>query len=147
MLAGPDPLVILYMPCDSTQDDLLHQLPRHRAQDMIGFLGCKCTLLAHVQLFIHQYPQVLLHRAALNPLIPQSVLTLGIAPTQMQDLACGLVQLCDVHRGSLLKHVKVPLDGTPSLKPINCTTHLGVIHKLAEGALNPTVFVIDEEIK
>ncbi|KAK4821668.1 hypothetical protein QYF61_027136 [Mycteria americana] len=30
MLAGPDPLVILYMPCDSTQDDLLHQLPRHR---------------------------------------------------------------------------------------------------------------------
>ncbi|KAK4831176.1 LOW QUALITY PROTEIN: hypothetical protein QYF61_015646 [Mycteria americana] len=31
MLAGLDPLVILYMPCDSTQDDLLHQLPRHRA--------------------------------------------------------------------------------------------------------------------
>ncbi|KAK4818053.1 LOW QUALITY PROTEIN: hypothetical protein QYF61_004580 [Mycteria americana] len=30
MLAGPDPLVILYMACDSTQDDLLHQLPRHR---------------------------------------------------------------------------------------------------------------------
>ncbi|KAK4828859.1 hypothetical protein QYF61_000987 [Mycteria americana] len=30
MLAGPDPLVILYVPCDSTQDDLLHQLPRHR---------------------------------------------------------------------------------------------------------------------
>ncbi|KAK4811283.1 hypothetical protein QYF61_023335 [Mycteria americana] len=32
MLAGPDPLVILYMACDSTQDDLLHQLPRHRGQ-------------------------------------------------------------------------------------------------------------------
>ncbi|KAK4827238.1 hypothetical protein QYF61_015685 [Mycteria americana] len=32
MLAGPDPLVILYMPCDSTQDDLLHQLPRHRVE-------------------------------------------------------------------------------------------------------------------
>ncbi|KAK4811174.1 hypothetical protein QYF61_019805 [Mycteria americana] len=30
MLAGPDRLVILYMPCDGTQDDLLHQLPRHR---------------------------------------------------------------------------------------------------------------------
>ncbi|KAK4823311.1 hypothetical protein QYF61_000524 [Mycteria americana] len=30
MLAGLDPLVILYMPCDSTQDDLLHQLPQHR---------------------------------------------------------------------------------------------------------------------
>ncbi|KAK4821603.1 hypothetical protein QYF61_025180 [Mycteria americana] len=30
MLAGLDPLVILYMACDSTQDDLLHQLPWHR---------------------------------------------------------------------------------------------------------------------
>ncbi|KAK4810660.1 hypothetical protein QYF61_007460 [Mycteria americana] len=38
MLAGPDPLVILYMPCDSTQDDLLHQLPRHReSQNRIGW--------------------------------------------------------------------------------------------------------------
>ncbi|KAK4817962.1 hypothetical protein QYF61_003482 [Mycteria americana] len=30
MLAGLDPLVIPYMPYDSTQDDLLHQLPWHR---------------------------------------------------------------------------------------------------------------------
>ncbi|KAK4813464.1 hypothetical protein QYF61_006255 [Mycteria americana] len=30
MLAGLVPLVILYMPCDGTQDDLLHQLPWHR---------------------------------------------------------------------------------------------------------------------
>jgi len=28
------------------------------AQDMVRFLGCKGTLLAHVQLTIHQYPQV-----------------------------------------------------------------------------------------
>ncbi|KAK4816463.1 hypothetical protein QYF61_017191 [Mycteria americana] len=40
------------------------------AQDMVGLLGCKHTLPAAVQLFIHQYPQVLLHRAALNPFIP-----------------------------------------------------------------------------
>jgi len=26
------------------------------AQDMVGFLGCKRTLLAHVELLIHQYP-------------------------------------------------------------------------------------------
>ncbi|KAK4810863.1 hypothetical protein QYF61_008835 [Mycteria americana] len=32
MLAGLDPLVILCMPRDGTQDDLLHQLPRHRGQ-------------------------------------------------------------------------------------------------------------------
>ncbi|KAK4813470.1 hypothetical protein QYF61_006261 [Mycteria americana] len=30
MLTGPDHLGVLYMPCDSTQDDLLHQLPWHR---------------------------------------------------------------------------------------------------------------------
>jgi len=29
MLAGPDPLVVLYMPCDGTQDDLLLNLPLH----------------------------------------------------------------------------------------------------------------------
>jgi len=43
------------------------------AQDTVGCLGCERTLLAHVQLFNHQYPQVLLGRAALNPFISQSV--------------------------------------------------------------------------
>ena len=32
-------------------------------------------------------------------------------------------------------------------KHINCTTQLGVIHKLAEGALNPTVSVINQDIE
>ncbi|KAK4826497.1 hypothetical protein QYF61_009570 [Mycteria americana] len=48
--------------------------------------------------------------------------------------------------GPLLKAVKVPLDGIPSLKCINVTTQLGVICKLAEGALNPTAYAIDEDI-
>lgn len=39
----------------------------------------------------------------------------------------------------LLKPVKVPLDGIPSIKPINCTTQLNVICKLAEVPLNPTM--------
>ncbi|KAF4803594.1 hypothetical protein TURU_014878 [Turdus rufiventris] len=42
---------------------------------------------------------------------------------------------------------KVPLDGTLSFKGINCTTQLGVICKLAEGAFDPAVHVIDEDIK
>ena len=63
------------------------------AQDTDGFLGCECTLVAHVQLFIHQYSEVLLHRAALNPFIPQPVLILGIAPTKMQDLHLALLNL------------------------------------------------------
>ncbi|KAK4830134.1 hypothetical protein QYF61_008561 [Mycteria americana] len=32
MLAGLDPLVILYMPCDGTEDDLLHQLSRYQGE-------------------------------------------------------------------------------------------------------------------
>ncbi|KAK4826501.1 hypothetical protein QYF61_009574 [Mycteria americana] len=126
------------------------------AQDTVGFLGRKHTLLAHVQLFIHQYPQVLLCRAALNPLIPQPlsipssrspILIAGVAPAQVQDPALGLFEPHGVPMGPLLELVQVPLDGIPSLRHVNHTTQLGVVCKLAEGALNPTVHVIDEDIK
>uniref|UniRef100_A0A8B9EXI7 Adenylate kinase 4 n=1 Tax=Amazona collaria TaxID=241587 RepID=A0A8B9EXI7_9PSIT len=45
------------------------------------------------------------------------------------------------------KRVKVPLDGIPSLQCINRTTQLGVIGKLAEGALNPTVHVTHKDVE
>jgi len=48
------------------------------AQDTAGLLGCECTLVAHVKFFIHQYPKVLLGKAALNPFIPQPVLMVGV---------------------------------------------------------------------
>ena len=48
-------------------------------EDTTGFLGCKCTLLVHVQFFIHQHPQVCLHKAALYPHVPQPVFVLGLA--------------------------------------------------------------------
>ncbi|KAK4810535.1 hypothetical protein QYF61_004498 [Mycteria americana] len=83
----------------------------YAAQDTVGFLGCKHTFPAHVQFFIHQYPQVLLCRTILNPFTPQPVLILGIAPNHVQALALGLVELHEVHMGLLLKPVKVPLDG------------------------------------
>ena len=66
--------------------------------------------MAHVELFIYQHPQVLLLRAASNPFIPQPVLTAGVAPTQVQDLALGLVEPHEVHTGTLLKLVQVPLE-------------------------------------
>ncbi|GAB0209612.1 hypothetical protein GRJ2_003426900 [Grus japonensis] len=64
-----------------------------------------------------------------------------------KDLALGLVELHKVRTGRLLKPIKVPLDGIPSLKRINRTTQLGVICKFAEGALSPTIYVIDEDIE
>jgi len=49
------------------------------AQDTVGFLGCKSTLPTHVEFLIHQYPQVLLLRADLEPLSAQPVLVFGIS--------------------------------------------------------------------
>jgi len=81
---------------------------------MVGLQGFEQTLVTHVKLFIHQYPQVLLGRAVLDPLIPQPVLIPGVAPTQMQDLALGLVEPHEVHTGPLLKVVRVFLNDIPS---------------------------------
>ena len=55
----------------------------------------------------------------------------------MKDLALGLVELQKLRMVSPLKAVKVSLDGLPSTSYVNHTTQLCVIHKLAEGALNP----------
>ena len=73
------------------------------AQDTVGSLGCEGTLLAHVQLPIHQYPQVLFSRAVLNPFILQFVLLMGVASSQLQDLAFGFVEPHEVHLGPLLR--------------------------------------------
>jgi len=110
-------------------------------------MGCEHTLVAHVQLFIHQYPQVLVLRGALNPFILQPVLIVGLALTHVQHLALGLVELHEVHTGPLLKLIQFLLDGIPALQNVDHTTQLGVIYKLAEGALDPTVYVIEEDIK
>ena len=44
----------------------------------------------------------------------------------------------------LFKPVQVPLDGFPSLQCIDCTAQLGVICKLAEGALDSIVYDSDK---
>ena len=117
------------------------------AQGTVGLLGCEHTLLPHVQVLLHQQPQVLLLRAALNPFIPQPVLIPGVAPTHVQDLALGLVEPHEVHTGALLKFVQVPLDGIPFFWCVDCTIKLGVICKPAESALDLTVHIIVENIK
>jgi len=108
------------------------------AQGMVDLLGSKRTFLGHVELLVNQHPQVLLLRAALNPSSAQPVFVLGVAPTHVQDLVLGLVELYEVHMGPPLKPVQVPLDGIPFLQRVDHTTHLGVISKLAEACIvNP----------
>ena len=93
------------------------------------------------------HPPVLLCRAVLNPFISQPVMVSGVAPTQVQDHALGLVEPHEGHTGPLLELVQVPLDGIPSFWRVNCTIQLGVICKLADSAHDPTVCVINEDIK
>ena len=63
----------LLCPADHTAFDAV--------QDMVGFLGCESTLLAHVQLAIHQHPQIPFGRAVLQSCIPQLILVVGAAAT------------------------------------------------------------------
>ena len=57
----------------------------------------------------------------------------------MQHPALGLAEPQQVLVGQLLQPAQVPRDGFPSLQRINCTAQLGVIRKLAEGALDAIV--------
>ena len=114
---------------------------------MVAFLGSEGTLLAHYRVAIHQYPQVLSSRAVLYPFVSHLVLTVGLPAIQMQDLALIFVELHEVHLGTLLEPVEVSLGSISSLRLVDCTTEFGVIHRFAEGALNPTVNVTHEDIK
>ncbi|KAJ7409027.1 hypothetical protein WISP_117158 [Willisornis vidua] len=111
--------------------------------DMVGFLGCEHTVLAHVQLHIHQYSNSSPH----NPFSPQPVLVLGAALTQVQDFTLSLVKPHVVSVDPFLVLVHVPLDGMLPFWHVNCTTQLVIIRRLAQGALNTSVHVIDEDIK
>ncbi|KAK4816254.1 hypothetical protein QYF61_013888 [Mycteria americana] len=94
-----------------------------------------------------QYRQVLFSRAAFDHIIPQPALKPRISPTQVKDPALRLVEPHEVHTGPLLQLVHIPLDDIPSFWCVNCSTQLGVICTLAEGALDLTVNVIDENIE
>ncbi|KAJ7407064.1 armadillo repeat containing 1 [Pitangus sulphuratus] len=66
------------------------------AQDVVGLLGCKCTLPSRIKLFIHKHQQVILARTNVYQFSAQPAPGLGIAPTQVQHLALGLVELREV---------------------------------------------------
>jgi len=88
--------------------------------------GAAGTLLAHVQLASHQYPQVLLVGLLLvlsSPVHTDS----RVVPTQVQYLPLGFIESHEVHLGPLLALVWVSLDGILSLKCVDHTSQLGAI--------------------
>ncbi|PKU46486.1 hypothetical protein llap_3205 [Limosa lapponica baueri] len=156
VLMTPELDAVLQMGSPESRAEGQNRLPQpaghasfYAAQDAGGVLGCQSTLPAHGKLLIHEHSQVLLLRASLQPLSPQPVFVPGIAMSQVQDLALGLVDLHEVCTGSPLKSVQVPLDGISSLWRVNScvTTQLGVVSKLAEGALYPIVPVSTKDVK
>ena len=66
----------------------------------------------------------------------------GVSPTRVHNLALGVVEAHELHVNPVLKLVQVPWDGISSLSHVNCTIQLGVIRKLDEGALDPTMSLI-----
>ncbi|KAK4824042.1 hypothetical protein QYF61_009633 [Mycteria americana] len=117
------------------------------SQDAIGFLGHLGTLLAHIQTAVNQHPQVLFCLAAFQPLFPKPVALHGVAVTQVQDLALGLVKPHTIDLVPWIQPVQVPLQSLPTLKQINTPTQLGIICKLTEGAPHPFIQIIDKDIK
>ncbi|KAK4829578.1 hypothetical protein QYF61_005678 [Mycteria americana] len=123
-----------------------HTIP-DTSQDTIGFLGHLGTLPAHVQPAVNQHPQVLLCQAAFQPLFPKPAALHGVAVTQVQDPALGLVKPHTIDLGPSTQPVQVPLQSLPTLQQINTPAQLGVVCKLTEGALDPLVHIIDKDVK
>ncbi|KAK4832565.1 hypothetical protein QYF61_024065 [Mycteria americana] len=117
------------------------------SQDAIGFLGHLGTLLAHIQLAVHQHPQVLLCWAAFQPLFPKLVALHVVVVTQVQDPTLSLVEPHTIGLSPSIQPVQIPLQSLPTLKQINTPAQLSVLCKLTEGALNPLVQIIDKDIK
>ncbi|PKU41428.1 integral membrane protein dgcr2 idd [Limosa lapponica baueri] len=94
-----------------------------------------------------RYSMVLFYRRAFQPLFPEPLALHGVVVTQVQDPALGLVESHPVGLGPLIQPVQIPLQSLSTLKQINTPTHLGVVCKLTEGALDPLIQIIDKDVK
>ncbi|KAK4817319.1 hypothetical protein QYF61_009172 [Mycteria americana] len=87
MLTGPDHLVVLYVPCDGTQDDLLHNFPQH--QGLLQVLeGC--------------------YKVSLEPSLPQAEQPQFSQPVFIQEV----LQPSEHLRGLLWTCSNVPINET-----------------------------------
>ncbi|NXM63002.1 F120B protein, partial [Illadopsis cleaveri] len=105
----------MYFPCRAAQSRVDRENPLscaagHPALDAAqGSVCYEHTLL--VKLLIQQHPKALLS-TAVNPFSIQPVFVVRIAPTPVQDLVLGPVEIDEVCTGPPLKLVQIPLDGS-----------------------------------
>ena len=85
-----------------------HTIP-DTSQDATGLLGHLGTLLAHIQLTVHQYTKVPFHQAAFQPLLPKPVGLPGLLVTKMQDPTLGPIATCTFNLGPSIQSIQVHL--------------------------------------
>lgn len=92
-LGSPNVLVVLHVAPHGRRAEGNNHLPRpaghyafDAAQDMVSFLGCKCVLLAHVELLINQHPKVLILRLHSIHSLPSLYLCLGLPQPMYRTL-------------------------------------------------------------
>ncbi|KAK4811354.1 LOW QUALITY PROTEIN: hypothetical protein QYF61_027583 [Mycteria americana] len=103
------------------------------------------TLLTHIEPAVNQHPQVPFCRAALQPLLSQSILVSSVTPSQVQNLAFVLIKFHAIDDCPMLQ--SIPLQGLLPLKRVNSTSQIGIISKLADGAFNPCIQIVDKNIE
>jgi len=92
-------------------------------------------------------PPDFLGRVVLNPFVLQFVLVMGVALTQVQHLALRFVEPHDVHLGPLLSLSRSLWMTSGPSGVLTVPHNLVSSADLLEGALNPTVDVINEDMK
>ena len=94
--------------------------PPDADQDPIDLLCSKGTMLSHLQLGVHQDPQVLSCQAAFQLGGPQHIFLHRVVLAEVQDFALLLVEPHEVPVSSVRQPVEVPVDGSTALW---CVSH------------------------
>jgi len=82
-------------------------------------------------------PPSLSQQGCSQSLHPQPVLILGVASTQMQDPALGLVEPLEVHTASFWSLSRSLFNDILNLRHVNCTTQLSVVCSVGQGIITP----------
>ncbi|KAJ7400343.1 hypothetical protein BTVI_106306 [Pitangus sulphuratus] len=105
------------------------------------------ALLTHAQLAISQDPQVPFRGTAFQHLIPQSVQTSRVSPSQVQNPALPLIKFDMVGDCPVLSFVQVSLQGLLAFEGVNSSSQFCVICKLAQYPFESCVQVIYEDVE
>jgi len=112
------------------------------AQGMVGFLGCEHTFLGHAELIVSQHPKSF-SPGLLSFHSPSSLyLCLGLPQLRCRTLHLALLNFMRFAQAHFSR-----LSGCLWMASLPFSTLLGVIIKLAEGALKPTAHVADKDVK